>query len=104
MKSNLAQGATLPAGVAEDLSRLGKALRAGRARRRETQKALAERLQISANTVGAAERGDPGVSAGVYASLAWAVGLPGLSAGIPASQEAPPLSRVRRSGRLIDEF
>lgn len=102
MKSAILQGGTLPAPVAEDLRRLGAALRAARGRRGETQRALAARLQISRNTVGAAERGDPGVSAGTYASLIWAVGLPGLSADMPEPQELS--RRVRRPSKPIDDF
>lgn len=88
--------------VSRDLARLGAALRAGRAQRRETQRALAARLQISANTVRAAERGDPGVSAGIYAALAWALGLPGLSTGMPQAEDLP--ERVRSSKKPIDDF
>lgn len=102
MKSRIAQGETLPAPVSRDLVTLGGALRAGRARRRETQRALAARLQISANTLRAAERGDPGVSAGIYASLAWALGLPGLSAGLPEADNLP--ARVRSPNKPIDDF
>ncbi|MES1942465.1 hypothetical protein PC39_00020 [Salinisphaera sp. PC39] len=102
MRSRIAQGETLPVPVSRDLAELGAALRAGRARRRETQKALAARLNISATTVRAAERGDPGVGAGIYAALAWALGLPGLSTGMPPADD-PPM-RVRSPKKPIDDF
>lgn len=102
MKSNIAHGDTLPVAVSDDLQRLGAAIRAGRARRGETQETLAARLKISRRTLGAAERGDPGVSGGIYASLAWVVGLPGLSAGMPDAHQVP--QRVRPSVKPVDDF
>lgn len=93
---------TLPEPVLADLEDLGRSLRAARARREETQASLATRVRVSRNTVRAAERGDPGVSAGVYAALVWALGLPGLAQHMPQSDSVP--ERVRASKRPIDDF
>lgn len=93
---------TLPEPVRADLRDLGRSLRAARARRDETQASLATRVRVSRNTVRAAERGDPGVSAGVYAALVWALGLPGLAKHMPQSDSVP--ERVRAAKPPIDDF
>jgi transcriptional regulator with XRE-family HTH domain len=96
---------TLPLAVRKDLERLGALIRAQRILRRERQRDLAERVRISLRTLADAEKGDPGVSAGIYASLIWAVGLPGLSAGAEQAQTTaeragllPARVRPRRNG------
>ena len=76
----------LPLAVRTDLQRLGAHIRTRRILRRERQRDLAARARISARTLAAAEKGDPGVSAGIYATLAWAVGLPALSAAAEQTQ------------------
>jgi DNA-binding XRE family transcriptional regulator len=86
---------TLPLAVRRDLLRLGAHIRTQRILRRERQRDLAARVRISLRTLASAEKGDPGVSAGIYAVLTWAVGLPGLSAGAEASQ-----TTAERSGLL----
>ncbi|MGH8457946.1 MAG: helix-turn-helix domain-containing protein, partial [Nevskiales bacterium] len=80
--------------------RLGALIRAQRILRQERQRDLASRVRISLTTLGAAERGDPSVSGGVYATLIWAVGLAGLStaaehAAQTAEQSGLLPSRVR---------
>jgi transcriptional regulator with XRE-family HTH domain len=77
---------TLPLAVRTDLQRLGAHIRTRRILRRERQRDLAARARISARTLAAAEKGDPAVSAGIYASLAWAVGLPALSTAAEQAQ------------------
>lgn len=95
MSKNTSAIKTLPLAVRKDLERLGALIRAQRILRRERQRDLAERIRISQGTLVAAEQGDPSVSGGIYASLAWAVGLPGLSTG--AEQVSPT---AERSGLL----
>lgn len=86
---------TLPLAAGQDLKRLGALIRTQRILRQERQRDLAARVRINPRTLAEAEKGAPGVSAGVYAALAWAVGLPGLSA---AAEQAR--SGVERSGLL----
>ena len=66
---------TLPTSVADDLSALGNAVRAQRVARKETQRALAQRLGISQRTLRDVEKGAPTVTVGVVFSVAWALGL-----------------------------
>lgn len=94
---------TLPLAVRTDLQRLGAHIRTRRILRRERQQDLAARARISTRTLAAAEKGDPGVSAGIYATLAWAVGLPALSAAAEQAQATAETSgllpaRVRAKG------
>jgi len=86
MSKRTASLETLPLAVRTDLQRLGAHIRTRRVLRRERQRDLAARVRISPRTLADAEQGDPGVSAGIYATLAWAVGLPALSA---AAEQAP---------------
>lgn len=63
---------------------LGENLALARIRRRESQRAWSKRLGISVPTLIRLERGDPSVSAGVYATALWLMGrasaLPELAA------------------------
>lgn len=77
---------TLPAPAADELVRLGVALRRVRVARNESQRALAQRMGIAERTLRAVEQGDPRVSAGVLITLLWSVGLGPLSA--PISEQA----------------
>ena len=54
---------------------LGANLRLARLRRRLTASQVAERAGISRPTLSAAERGDGGVSFGVYANILFVLGL-----------------------------
>jgi transcriptional regulator with XRE-family HTH domain len=75
---------TLPPPAASALKRLGENLAIARIRRRESQRAWAKRLGVSVPTLIRLERGDPGVSAGIYATALWLMGrvnaLPDLAA------------------------
>ena len=86
MSKRTASMETLPLAVRTDLQRLGAHIRTRRILRQERQRDLAARARISERTLAAAEKGDPGVSAGIYATLAWAVGLPALSAAAEQAQ------------------
>jgi transcriptional regulator with XRE-family HTH domain len=105
MSKKSASQQTLSLAARKDLERLGALIRAQRILRRERQRDLAERVRISLRTLADAEKGDPGVSAGIYASLVWAVGLAGLSTGAEQSQTSaahagllPARVRPRRNG------
>ncbi|WP_420223570.1 helix-turn-helix domain-containing protein [Pigmentiphaga litoralis] len=65
---------TLPPQVASSLARLGEYLALARVRRKESQRQWAERTGISVPTLVRMERGDPGVSMGIYATALWMMG------------------------------
>lgn len=87
----------LPPAVEQALRALGDNLAVARVRRRESQRAWAKRLGVSVPTLIRLERGDPGVSAGVYATALWLMGrasaLPELAA--PAHDRGALESDVR---------
>ena len=64
----------LPPAVAAAMRGLGENLAIARIRRRESQRVWAKRIGVSAPTLIRMERGDPGVSAGVYATALWLMG------------------------------
>jgi transcriptional regulator with XRE-family HTH domain len=88
---------TLPPAAAQALRGLGENLAIARIRRRESQRTWAKRLGISVPTLIRMERGDPGVSAGIYATALWLMGrvniLPTLAA--PAEDKGALESDVR---------
>jgi transcriptional regulator with XRE-family HTH domain len=65
---------TLPPAVAAALQRLGENLAIARVRRKQSQRVWAQRLGVSVPTLIRLEQGDPGVSAGIYATALWLVG------------------------------
>jgi transcriptional regulator with XRE-family HTH domain len=65
----------LPAAVTRALRKLGQDLSVARRRRRLTMALVAERAFISRNTLARVERGEPGVSMGVYATVLFVLGL-----------------------------
>jgi transcriptional regulator with XRE-family HTH domain len=75
---------SLPPAAAQALHTLGENLAIARVRRRESQRAWAKRLGISVPTLIRMERGDPGVSVGIYATALWLMGrvtaLPAIAA------------------------
>jgi transcriptional regulator with XRE-family HTH domain len=87
----------LPPAAAQALRSLGENLAIARVRRRESQRAWAKRLGISAPTLIRMERGDPGVSAGIYVTALWLMGrvnaLPAVAA--PAEDKGALESDVR---------
>lgn len=74
MKTSQSQAA-LPLGVRRVLKKLGGDIQIARKRRRLTMATVAERAFISRNTLARAERGDPGVSLGIYATILFVLGL-----------------------------
>lgn len=64
----------LPPQVTSSLARLGEHLALARVRRKESQRQWAERIGISVPTLVRMERGDPGVSMGIYATALWMMG------------------------------
>ena len=90
---------TLPPAVTQALRGLGENLAVARIRRRESQRTWAKRLGISVPTLIRLERGDAGVSAGIYATALWLMGrinaLPNLAA--PAEDKGALESDVRKA-------
>lgn len=74
MKSTRALPA-LPGTVRDALAKLGRDLSAARRRRRLTIGLVAERALVSRNTITRVERGDAGVSVGIYATVLFVLGL-----------------------------
>ena len=105
---------SLPATAARALQKLGHDLSAARRRRRLTMAMVAARALISRATLFRVERGDAGVSMGIYASVLFVLGLPdrigdladpgGDAIGRALAEEQlpkrvrPPRPRARRDG------
>ena len=66
----------LPLSVRRALQKLGEDISAARRRRRIPMALMAERAFVSRNTVARVERGAPGVSMGVYATILFVLGMP----------------------------
>jgi DNA-binding XRE family transcriptional regulator len=66
---------SLPLPVERALRKLGGDLRDARRRRRIPTALMAQRVGISRSTLNKAEKGDPGVSLGVYATVLFVLGL-----------------------------
>ena len=64
----------LPLAVSQALRALGENLAIARVRRRESQRVWAKRLGVSVPTLIRMERGEAGVSAGIYATALWLIG------------------------------
>jgi transcriptional regulator with XRE-family HTH domain len=64
-----------PVPVARALRKLGHDIRDARRRRRIPVAILAERASISRMTLSKVEKGDPGVSAGTYATVLFTLGM-----------------------------
>jgi transcriptional regulator with XRE-family HTH domain len=64
-----------PVPVTRALRKLGHDVRDARRRRRIPVAILAERVSISRTTLYKVEKGDPGVSAGTYAGVLFALGM-----------------------------
>jgi len=69
------QSLQIPFPVAEALVSIGAAVRTARARRRQSAKDLADRMDVSLPTLRRLERGDSGVSIGAFATALWALGM-----------------------------
>ncbi len=65
---------SLPPVAAGALRQLGENLAIARVRRKESQRAWAQRIGVSVPTLIRLEKGDPTVSMGAYASALWLMG------------------------------
>lgn len=65
----------LPLPVKRALAKLGPDIRSARVRRRITTTTMAERAFVTRMTLRKVERGDPGVSLGIYATVLFVLGL-----------------------------
>lgn len=74
MKRSPSQAA-LPLPIRRALRKLGEDLSVARRRRRITMEMMAERALIDRKTLRRAERGDPGVSMGIYATVLFVLGM-----------------------------
>lgn len=74
MKTSQAQAA-LPLSVRKALKKLGSDIAIARKRRRLAMTIVAQRAFISRNTLTRVERGDAGVSIGIYATVLFVLGL-----------------------------
>jgi transcriptional regulator with XRE-family HTH domain len=79
----------LPPGVLDALAELGAGLRDLRRRRRIPVAAAADRALMSRATLSKVERGDPGVSLGIYATVLQGYGLLERLAGLAAARFDP---------------
>src|SRR5215469_17805188 len=74
MKTSQAQAA-LPLSVRKALKKLGDDIGIARKRRRLSMTVVAQRAFIGRNTLTRVERGDAGVSIGIYATVLFVLGL-----------------------------
>lgn len=65
----------LPLPVLRALRKLGADIKDARLRRRIPTTTMAERASISRTTLGKVEKGDPGVSLGIYATVLFVLGM-----------------------------
>lgn len=65
----------LPLPVKRALSKLGADIKSARLRRRISTTLMAERAFVTRVTLAKVERGDPGVSLGIYATVLFILGL-----------------------------
>lgn len=108
--SMLHKNSKLPLPVRRVLRKLGRDIRDARRRRRIPTAIMAERASISRTTLNKAEKGDPGVSLGNYATLLFVLGLSDRLAdladvkydavGLGLEEENLP-QRIRRPARRI---
>jgi transcriptional regulator with XRE-family HTH domain len=89
----------LPLPVKRALAKLGDDLKSARLRRRLTTTMVAERAFITRSTLLKAERGDPGVSLGIYATVLFVLGLADRIAGL-ADVRTDDLGLQLEEGRL----
>jgi transcriptional regulator with XRE-family HTH domain len=65
----------LPIPVKRALATIGEDIRNARRRRRIQARVMAERASITRSTLHRVERGDPGVSLGIYATVLFVLGM-----------------------------
>ena|SRR5215207_125548 len=78
---------SLPSAVASALTRLGADLATARKRRKQSLRNWATRLNVSVPTLMKLEKGDPAVSAGVYATALWMIQRHGALAALADPRE-----------------
>jgi len=74
MSKSSAVASSLPPVAVRALRQLGENLAIARARRKESQRAWAQRIGVSVPTLIRLEKGDPTVSMAAYASALWLMG------------------------------
>ena len=74
MSKSITVARALPPVARNALRQLGENIAIARARRKESQRAWAERIGISVPTLIRLEQGDPSVSMAAYASALWLIG------------------------------
>lgn len=110
---------SLPQEAVNALAKLGADLAVARLRRRESLRSWAQRLGISVPTLMNMERGDPGVSVGIYATALWMMGRAGalaelavpetdrgaleadVRAAVSSRSDPSPKKRRRRPSHLV---
>lgn len=65
----------MPLPVQRALAKLGDDIRTARLRRRISATLMAQRAFITRTTLGKVEKGDPGVSLGIYATVLYILGM-----------------------------
>lgn len=105
---NRQTGRGLPIPVRRVLGKLGRDIRDARLRRRIPTAIMAERASVSRTTLNKVEKGDPGVSLGIYATVLFVLGLADRigdladvrtdDVGLALAEENLP-QRIRRSKR-----
>ena len=89
----------LPAALVRALRKLGQDISAARRRRRLTMVMVAERAMISRTTLTRVERGDAGVSMGIYATVLFVLGV-GERIGELADSRTDDVGRALETARL----
>jgi len=102
----------LPLPVKRMLAKLGEDIRTARLRRRISMTLMAERAFITRVTLGKVEKGDPGVSLGIYATVLFILGMTARlgeladvrsdTLGLQLEDERLP-KRIRRQARVNKE-
>lgn len=90
---------SLPPAAAAALRQFGENLAIARARRKESQRAWAQRIGVSVPTLIRLEKGDPTVSMGAYASALWLMGR--IQALADVAAPAADLGALERDVRAV---
>ena len=91
----------LPLPVKRVLKKLGADLADARKRRRISTSTMAQRAMISRTTLVKVEKGDPGVSIGVIATVMFVLGMTDRLADIAEGVRAHPLNTIRSGLRRM---
>lgn len=98
--------ANLPLAIQDRLLQWGRSVRHARIRQRITVRDLANRIQISTQTLSRMESGDPTVQTGSYLTALWVLGLLAETAPEPDPSlwHTPPETRRVRPESRDDDF